>query len=204
MKKTFYTLKGIKPLCFIFCLLFIATALLSGCASNSDIICSECNSKISADSKFCSVCGTSISSKVENDFNGMNSAAENDISFVIEILTSTKTEVEAAYNTTRGAYDLTMSGSFLGLDGEFSICYLDEEIYQVIFKRNIENYDSDAIVNGISQVLGKYDLYDEEWNEYEWYTDTLELYFYVDERIYFNLPSERNSEQSTTHVGGSI
>ena len=69
------------------------------------------------------------------------------------------------------------------------MCFYDDgRIWRVIFERYDEEIDSKQVLDNICDYLGDYTEYDSEWNEYEWETDEIELAFYVDERVYFDLP----------------
>lgn len=54
----------------------------------------------------------------------------------------------------------------------------------VLINKTVENREG---INTICDYLGNYLEYDAECNKYEWESDEIELVFYNDERIYFDM-----------------
>lgn len=112
---------------------------------------------------------------------------ETELAIVIDILSLTRDEVLSTFPNAEDESTIKIPGTFAGSTGIYKVFFASNEtdVEQLIFERDSDDYDSDAVVDDICDCLGKYSEYDAEWNEYEWYTDKLELLFYVDERMYF-------------------
>ena len=115
---------------------------------------------------------------------------EAEIKAIIEILSGNVAQVKETYSCqNHNGNDLLISGTFAGLDGSYVICcYDDGSIWRVTFKRHDKEIDTQQVIDSICDYLGDYLEYDTERNKYEWVTDEIELMFYVEERIYFDLP----------------
>lgn len=112
---------------------------------------------------------------------------EAELAIVIDILSLTRDEVLSTFPNAEDESTIKIPGTFAGSTGIYKVFFASNEtdVVQLIFERDSDDYDSGAVVDEVCDCLGKYSEYDAEWNEYEWYTDKLELLFYVDERMYF-------------------
>ena len=125
---------------------------------------------------------------------------ETELAIIIDVLYSDRAEVISVFTDAQvEGTVITIPGTFAGSTGIYKAFLASDEndIYQVIFERDSDEYDSDAVVDEICDCLGDYSLYDSEWNEYEWETDDVELLFYVDERMYFRETSSSTNNSST-------
>lgn len=133
------------------------------------------------------------SSGMQNNSGGtekIGGGSETEIKSIIKILSSDIEQVKATYSYhSNDENEVLISGTFAGLDGDYKVCFFDDgKIWRVIFERYDEEIDSKQVLDNICDYLGGYTEYDSEWNEYEWETNEIELAFYVDERVYFDLP----------------
>lgn len=145
-----------------------------------------------------------ISSVTDGKITG---GTETELAIVIDILSLTRDEVLSVFPDAKDESTIIIPGTFSGSTGIYKVFFASNEIDvdQLIFERDSDDYDSDAVVEEICDCLGKYSEYDAEWNEYEWYTDKLELLFYVDERMYFyETDSYTNETDSNTNNTSNI
>lgn len=119
----------------------------------------------------------------------INGGVQKELSDIIEILSGTKENAEYYYHIAdKDDNDLIIEGSFAGLTGNYRVCcYDDGSIWRIIFERDQETIDEQKILKNICQYLGDYAEYNPEYNSYQWKNDDIEVEFYINERIYFDL-----------------
>ena len=139
-----------------------------------------------------------VSDGIDNAIDGrITGGTETELAMIIDILYSDRKKVVSVFTDAKiEGTVITIPGTFAGSTGIYKAILASDEsdIYKVIFERDCDEYDSDAVVDEICDYLGDYSLYDAEWNEYEWETDDLELRFYVDERVYFYETSSSSTD----------
>ena len=113
---------------------------------------------------------------------------ETELAIIIDILYLSRDDVISVFpNAQDEETKIIIPGTFAGSTGIYKAFFSSDGNHfdQMIFERDSDEYDSDAVVDELCEYLGDYAEYDSEWNEYDWLTDDLELSFYVDERVYF-------------------
>lgn len=85
--------------------------------------------------------------------------------------------------------NLIIEGAFSEIVGYYEVCcWSDDEVWRVIFRWNEETkFDVEKVVDDISKSLGEYTDYDLKYDCYTWETENLEIQFYVDEGVWFDL-----------------
>lgn len=144
-----------------------------------------------------SVATDGISNVTDSKITG---GTETELAIIIDVLSLTRDEVLSVFpNAEDEDTRIIIPGTFAGSTGIYKafISSGENDVYQMIFERDSDKYDADAVVDEICNCLGKYVEYDAEWNEYEWRTNELELLFYVDERVYFYEGSSSTKDDSS-------
>lgn len=142
-------------------------------------------------------------------------STETELAIIIDMLYLSRDDVISVFPDAQDeGTKIVIPGTFAGSIGQYKAFLSSDGNHfdQVIFERDSDEYDSEAVVDELCEYLGDYSEYDSEWNKYEWLTDDLELLFYVDERMYFyetssiiknksnNIDDEDNKSDSKNNI----